>query len=167
MAKEPDQQIFFGNDLPLHDLFQQQVRGGAGQVRSRRRRQAGDPGGDELPVLRRRRHELHREDQPEKEVELGSRPLNRKRSPVRLFDRDRLDLDLEAVVQLRHRHHAARRPRAARPFRIERVERRPDANVGDIDADLRRACRSSCLLLSTQARHCRAPAAPAARTARR
>jgi hypothetical protein len=25
MAKEPRQQIFFGNDLPVHDLFQRQV----------------------------------------------------------------------------------------------------------------------------------------------
>ena len=25
MAKEPEQQIFFGNDLPAHDLFQRQV----------------------------------------------------------------------------------------------------------------------------------------------
>ena len=25
MAKQPDPQIFFGNDAPLHDLFQKQV----------------------------------------------------------------------------------------------------------------------------------------------
>ena len=25
MAKESDQQIFFGNDLPVHDLFQRQI----------------------------------------------------------------------------------------------------------------------------------------------
>ena len=25
MAKESDQQIFFGNDLPAHDLFQRQI----------------------------------------------------------------------------------------------------------------------------------------------
>jgi hypothetical protein len=25
MTKEPEQQIFFGNDLPVHDLFQRQV----------------------------------------------------------------------------------------------------------------------------------------------
>ena len=25
MAKEPEQQIFFGNDAPVHDLFQRQV----------------------------------------------------------------------------------------------------------------------------------------------
>jgi hypothetical protein len=25
MSKEPEQQIFFGNDLPVHELFQRQV----------------------------------------------------------------------------------------------------------------------------------------------
>ena len=25
MAKEPEQQIFFGTDLPVHDLFQRQI----------------------------------------------------------------------------------------------------------------------------------------------
>ena len=26
MAKEPEQQIFFGGDMPLHELFQKQVQ---------------------------------------------------------------------------------------------------------------------------------------------
>ena len=118
MAKEPDateQQIFFG-DMPMHELFQKQVQQVMEQVDLDEDCQAGASGGAELPVLRHRRDELHRE-------------VNRKKKPAAagiISDhRHRLDLDLEAVVQLRHRHDAAGRPRGARPFRIERVERRP------------------------------------------
>src|SRR4051794_11099245 len=52
----------------------------------------------------------------------------RKRQARLARDRDGLDLDLEAVMQLRNGNNAARRPRIAGPFGIELVEGRP---VGD------------------------------------
>ena len=74
MAKEPDkqpeQQIFFG-DMPMHDLFQKQVQQVMEQADLDDESRAGDAGGAELSVLRRRWNELHRAGQPEEEARPG------------------------------------------------------------------------------------------------
>ena len=58
-----DDQIFSSANVPLHDLFQKQVREVLEQSDLDEDARQAILGGAELPVLRRRRDELHGEDQ--------------------------------------------------------------------------------------------------------